>query len=111
MKIATHNRLAHYQVEFQELQEQTAMLNTQLPGLLSQIQQMQAYLTANGGDRRARHQFAELNRRYNSVCSSIRRNTVRMQTLQRQIQAECARAMYPRGSAQRAAYTRPRNMW
>ena len=102
MRIATNNRLAHYQVEFQELQEQTAMLNAQLPGLMSQIQQTYAYLQVNGGDRRARQQYSELNRRYNSICASVRRNTVRMQTLQRQITGECMKASFTR--ARRSYY-------
>lgn len=104
MKIATTNRLAHYQVEFQELQEQTAMLNAQLPGLQSQIASMEQYLRMNGGDRKARSEYTKLRQRYNSTCASIRRNTVRMQTLQRQISGECNKAMYNRGTTRRRRY-------
>lgn len=97
MRIQSNNRLAHYQVELQELQEQTAMLNAQLPGLQSQIVSMQHYLSQNCGDRKARGEVSALQRRYQHMCTSIRRNSVRMQTLQRQITAECARAMYGSG--------------
>lgn len=101
MKIATNNKLAHYQVEFQELQEQTAMLNGQLPALQSQIASMEQYLRVNGGDRKARGEYTRLRQRYNATCTSIRRNTVRMQTLQRQISGECNRAMFNRVSTRR----------
>ena len=94
MRVGTQNRLAHYQVEFQELQEQTAMLNAQLPGLMSQIQSLEAYLRANGGDRTAKQNYNNARSRYNQTCTAIRRNTVRMQTLQRQIAGECNKAMY-----------------
>ena len=105
MKIATNNRLAHYQVEFQELQEQTAMLNAQLPGLQSQIASMEQYLRANGGDRKARAEYSKLRQRFNATSTSIRRNTVRMQTLQRQIAGECNKAMYGRtGTRRRSVY-------
>lgn len=104
MKIATHNRLAHYQVEFQELQEQTNMLNGQLPGLQSQIVHLQGYLSANQGDRQARSQLVELQRRANAISSSIRRNMTRMGTLQRQIQGEYNKAMYGRTGTRRSSY-------
>lgn len=105
MKIATSNRLAHYQVELQELQEQTAMLNAQLPSLQAQMVTAQQYLRMNCGDRRARASYMEIQRRYNSTCTSIRRNTIRMQTLQRQIAGECNKAMYGRsGVARRRMY-------
>lgn len=96
MKIGTQNRLAHYQVEFQELQEQTAMLNAQLPGLMSQLQSIEQYLRMNGGDRTARANYNGVRQRYNQTCTAIRRNTMRMQTLQRQIAGECNKAMYGR---------------
>lgn len=88
MRIQSNNRLAHYQVEFQELQEQTAMLNAQLPGLQQQIASLEQYLSCNAGDRKARQNYSQVRQRYNSTCSSIRRNAMRMQTLQRQIAIE-----------------------
>lgn len=102
MRIATGNRLAHYQVEFQELQEQTAMLNGQLPGLQNQIVHLQGYLSMNQGDKRARQELAELQRRYRTICSSIGRNNVRLNTLQRQIQGECNKAMYGRAGTRQS---------
>lgn len=103
MRIQSSNRLAHYQVELQELQEQTAMLNAQLPGLQAQMQTMQQYLMANGGDRRARSEWSKLQQRYNQTCTAIRRNTTRMMTLQRQIAGEHNKAMFGR-TGMRARY-------
>lgn len=91
MKIATCNRLAHYQVEFQELQEQTAMLNAQLPSLMSQMANIENYLAVNSGDRSARASYSQLRQRYNSTCASIRRNSMKMQTLQRRMAMESYR--------------------
>lgn len=101
MRIATTNKLAHYQVELQELQEQTAMLNAQLPGLTAQIQSIEQYLSVNAGDRRARAEYTKLRQRYFSTCSAIRRNSTRMQTLQRQITGEANKAMYGRSGMTR----------
>lgn len=94
MKIQTNNRLAHWQVELQELQEQTSMLNAQLPGLQSQMQQLQGYCSVNGGDRKAMQSLRQLQQRQRQIVSSINRNQRRMATLQRQIQAEYNRATY-----------------
>lgn len=104
MRIATNNRLAHYQVEYQELNEQTAMLRNQLPGLEAQIAQLGNYLSVNGGDRMARSEYAKLRQRYSSISSAIRRNIVRMQTLQRQIAGEANKAMYGRTGTRRSGY-------
>ena len=106
MKIATSNKLAHYQVEFQELQEQTAMLNAQLPGLMQQMRTMESYLSVNSGDRKARTEYTTLCKRYNSTCTTIRRNSMRLQTLQRQITAECAKATYGRAATSMGYRTR-----
>ena len=112
MRIATNNRLAHYQVEYQELNEQTAMLRNQLPGLEAQIAQLGNYLSVNGGDRMARSEYAKFRQRYSSISSAIRRNIVlhfhycptHYQTLQRQIAGEANKAMYGRTGTRRSGY-------
>lgn len=88
MKIQSQNRLAHYQCEYNEVLEQTQMLQNQLPGLQDQLINMQQYLNCNNGDRKARTDYSKLLQRYNSISCTIRRNQMRLQTLQRQIMCE-----------------------
>lgn len=88
MKIGTSNRLAHYQVEFREISEQTTLLQSQVAGLQSQIHSLQAYLSVNQGDRNARANLSKLVQSYNSMSSSINRNLVRLQTLTSKMQIE-----------------------
>ena len=88
MKIQTQNKLAHYQAEYQEVTEQTQMLRAQLPSLQQQILNMEAYLRVNNGDRKARTDYGNLVRRYNSLNNTIKRNCMRLETLNRQIAIE-----------------------
>lgn len=88
MKIQTQNRLAHYQCEYNEIIEQTQMLQSQLPALQDQVVAMQQYLNINNGDRKARSDYSKLIQRYNSIMCTINRNQMRLQTLQRQIMCE-----------------------
>lgn len=88
MKIQSQNRLAHYQCEYNEIVEQTQMLQGQLVGIQSQLVSMQQYLNVNNGNRRARTDYSKLLQKYNQMCNTINRNQMRLQTLQRQIMQE-----------------------
>lgn len=93
MNIATQNRLAHLQVEYQEVTEQTQMLQAQLPALTSQLGTLEQYLSYNNGDRKARADYSKTLQRYNSICNTIRRNNLRIQALSRQIAIENQKIM------------------
>ena len=88
MKIQTQNKLAHYQCEYNEVYEQTLMLQNQIVPLQQQIGNMQRYLQVNGGDRKAMQDYKRLTAQLNTLNSSIRRNQTRLNTLSRQIYAE-----------------------
>ena len=96
MKIATENRLAHYQVEYQELQEKIRVQTSLLAPLQSQIQQLNSYLQYNNGDRAAMKNYRRLMCEYNSTINSIRRYTMRMQSLAVRMNNENYRVNTPR---------------
>lgn len=91
MKIQTQNKLAHFQCEYNELCEQTQMLQAQIPALQAQVQQLYCYLNCNNGDKRARSDYSKALQRLNSLNNTIRRNQMRLVTLSRQIAQENAR--------------------
>ena len=91
MKIQTQNKLAHLQCEYQELCEQTQMLQAQIPTLQAQVQQLYYYLNCNNGDKRARSDYSKALQRLNSLNATIRRNQMRLVTLSRQISQESVR--------------------
>ena len=91
MRLQTNNKLAHYQCEYQELCEQTAMLQNQVPALQAQIAQLQAYCNVNCGDRAAIGNLKKLLTRMRTLSNNIARNQQRLNTLARQIQNEQAR--------------------
>lgn len=91
MKIGTQNRLAHLQVEYQELNEQTMMLQNQVAPLNASIQQYQNYLSYNQGDRESLRKYRESLNRYNSLINQIRRNQNRLANLSMQITKEMQR--------------------
>lgn len=88
MKIQSQNRLAHYQLEYQELMEQTNMLIAQLSTAQAEVANLFAYLQCNDGDRRARSDYSKAIQRVNHLQSSINHNNLRCVTLQRQIAIE-----------------------
>lgn len=88
MKIQTSNKLAHLQVEYQELYEQTTMLQSQIKPMELQINQCQYYISVNSGDRKAVAQYRDLCRRYQTLVSQIKRNTIRLNNLQMRINQE-----------------------
>lgn len=88
MKIQTSNKLAHLQVEYQELYEQTTMLQGQLKPMEFQISQCQQYISVNSGDRKAVAQYRDLCRRYQTLVSQIKRNSMRLNNLQMRINQE-----------------------
>ena len=91
MKIGTQNRLAHLQVEYQELNEQTMMLQNQVAPLNASIQQYQNYLSYNQGDRVSLKKYREALNRHNSLLNQIRRNQNRLANLSMQITREMQR--------------------
>lgn len=82
MKVQTSNSLAHLQVEYQELNEQTYMLEAQLSPLAVEIRQYQQYLQCNSGDKKTLSAYRQAVRRYNSIKNTIYRNRQRMYKLQ-----------------------------
>lgn len=93
MKVQTQNRLAHYQVEYQEVREQTCMLQNQMSYLQNQLINLQQYLSVNNGDKMARQNFRRVQRELNSAKSQIFRNMRRLSTLERQINTEGLKVM------------------
>lgn len=106
MKIQSQNKLAHYQVEYQEVTQQSQMLQAQLPNLQQQIANMEAYLRVNNGDRKARTDYSNLIKRYNSLNNTIKRNSMRLETLSRQIAIENQKIMNAQQRQMMSAYRR-----
>lgn len=106
MKIQTQNKLAHYQAEYQEVTEQSQMLQAQLPALQQQIASTEAHLRVNGGDRKARTDYSNLVRRYNSLVNTIKRNNMRLETLSRQIAIENQKIVNAQQRQMMSAYHR-----
>lgn len=102
MQIGTNNRLAHMQCEYVELQERTKMLQNQLSPLAVQIQQMGTYIRTNQGDRNAAMQYRQLVKRYNTVNNTVKRNVIRLNKLQMNINREIAKQQM---QMQRATYS------
>ena len=88
MKIATDNKLAHYQVEVNEINEQLGMLNQQYMIQQQQVQQLGSYLSMNNGDTQARQRYRKATQELGSIGTKIRQKQRRLQTLQRQIMIE-----------------------
>jgi len=88
MKIATGNRLAHYQIEYNELIEQTTLLNQTLIYKQQEYQVLCNYFSVNQGDKNARTRLNKSARDIKSLRSNIERNKRRMLTLQRQMKIE-----------------------
>lgn len=106
MKIQTQNKLAHYQAEYQEVTEQSQMLQAQLSSLQQQIASMEAYLRTNNGDRKARTDYSNLIKRYNSFVNTIKRNNMRLETLSRQIAIENQKIVNAQQRQMMSAYRR-----
>lgn len=106
MKIQSQNKLAHYQAEYQEVTQQSQMLQAQLPNLQQQIANMEAYLRVNNGDRKARTDYSNLIKRYNSLNNTIKRNSMRLETLSRQIAIENQKIMNAQQRQMMSAYRR-----
>lgn len=87
MKVMTQDKLNRYQYEYNNLLEQNQMLSANLEALINQRNQMQQYAQANPGA----VAYADVNKitqRCNSLQNTIRKNSLRMQTLWNQITAE-----------------------
>lgn len=93
MKIATQNRLAHYQVEYNEICEQNVVLNNQLLLQQQEFNNLQRYLNCNQGDARARQQLRKCSRDLCSTQTKLRQNNIRLGTLTRQIDVERRKIM------------------
>lgn len=91
MKLQTNNRLAHYQVELNEVQEQTIMLQARLQPIQAELANLQSYLSCNNGDKYVRQQYKRKVMEFRSLCTKIRKNSVRINTLQRQIMCEASK--------------------
>lgn len=96
MKIQTNNRLAHYQVEYTELQERLNLLNGQEYNVMNEINQYNTYLGYNNGDRLARQSCRSANQRLRSIRSEKMRIARRLNTLTRQMQIEQNKIRYGR---------------
>lgn len=88
MKMQAQYKLAQYQREYQTLYEQTQMLQAQVPALESQIQSFAQFANEDVSNRKARADYSKVVQRYNTLNTTIRRNMMRLQTLQRQIAIE-----------------------
>lgn len=106
MKLQAQNKLAHYQAEYQELSQQTQMLQGQLPAMEKQLQFMLAYLNENSGDRKVRADYSNLLRKYNALSNTIKRNCMRLNTLSRQIATENQKIMAAQQRQMASAYRR-----
>lgn len=93
MKIATQNRLAHYQIEYNEICEQSGILNNQLLLKQQEYNNLQRYLSCNQGDKGVRQQFRQCAKDITSIQSKLRQNNVRLATLSRQIEVEKRKIM------------------
>lgn len=88
MKIATQNRLAHYQVEYDECCQRGAILQQQRNTKLMEVNQWASYLSINNGDASARKNWRRAQQELRSIDSEMRKLQVRLATLQRQINTE-----------------------
>ena len=88
MKVQSVNKLAHLQCEYNE---QTQMLSNQLQPIQAELTQINEYLRANQGDRGMLSRFKELQRRYSSTLTQVRRNNQRLYSLSARISQEQAR--------------------
>lgn len=93
MRIATTNKLAHLQIEYQTLLNQTSMLQTQYNSDYAQCCQLIAYTRSNPGDRRCIAEAKKQSQRCRSLQSNINRNHARLRSLEGQIQREQYRLM------------------
>lgn len=93
MKIRTNNRLAHYQVELNEVSEQTYMLQVNMGNLYQEINVLSNYLSVNSGDLHSRNMYKAKVKEYRSLKSKVNRNTRRIETLRRQIALEGSKMM------------------
>lgn len=88
MKIQTQNRLAHYQVEYNECCEQGQLVQRQIQAQQIVVNQYMAYLQRNAGDKNARKQYNEACRELQKLNTQSRHIQTRLATLQRQINME-----------------------
>lgn len=78
MKVQTGNRLAHLQVELQELIEQTNYLKLQIQPKQMEIANLENYLKYNNGDRR-------ISSDYRKACNELRSLMIKINTNNRKI--------------------------
>lgn len=90
MKIATNNRLAHLQVEYDETLQQSQVLMNQQVFKNQELAQLVNYLNFNAGDRNARQRYRDLVRELNHIQSELRKNDKKLVSLQRRIGIEGA---------------------
>ena len=91
MNIQTSNKLVHLQYEYNELLEQTQMLQKQVEPLQVQLGQLNSYISVNHGDRCVMTQLRETQRRLNALVNQINRNRQRISNLEMRISQESAR--------------------
>lgn len=94
MKIATGNKLAHYQAEYNELMEQLKMLEARVPYIQGDIKVLQCYLSLNQGDTSARSDYQRDCSILKHINAQIIQKQRRLSTLTGQIQYEQNKAMY-----------------
>lgn len=106
MKIGTDNKLAHLQLEYNELYEQTCTLGAVANTTLNMVRYYETYLSSNGGDRSAIAEYRKAITKYRSVVSQINRNNYRLQSLIRRINEETIRLQ-----AKQMGYANRRRMY
>lgn len=88
MKIQTGNRLAHYQVEHNELTERAVFINAQITSMTRIVEAEKQYLSYNNGDKRAREEHRNNTTKLRSLLSEYARIQKRLITLEHQMRVE-----------------------
>lgn len=104
MRIATQNRLAHYQCELNELLEKLPMMQQQLASMCPQINSLASYCQFNNGDRDAMARYRKLMSNYRSLQTQFRKTQARICVLQTNIAKESQRIMMGTQRSSRRGY-------
>lgn len=104
MKIATQNRLAHYQCELNELSEKVPYMQQQLAAMCPQLTSLASYCQYNNGDRNAMARYRKLMSDYKSLQTQLRKTQARICVLQSNIAKEAQRIRFGTQRATRRGY-------
>ena len=91
MKVQTSNKLAHLQVEYNELYEQTETLKAQTQIKYSECMNLSQAVSVNSGDKKVMQMYRKAVSEYNSLCNNVRRNQNKLVNLSARINSECQR--------------------